>query len=304
MGRPPHLRRARGGRLLRLGLRHGGGRAGLPASPVPDGAGRGSGRVRGQVRRFGLPLASLAACGGVAGGLGPDEPGAAAELSGLRGRGRAILGRAPRRAAGRDPQARALGSGGGLPLAAVDGLPSGRRLRGVPRGGGAARGGRDVADCYEIAGARPTPRRYLYDGKPTPIDARPVTVRVKGGAPVTRTLEYTRHNGVLSPVVARAGGKAYVVSTSFMHDAGLFDEEVYRMNFARNVGEVKQAMKLLGMFPQNVMVGDAEGGSFYLRAGKTPRRPAGFDWKRPVPGNTSRSAWNGYHPLEDLVQLE
>src|SRR5439155_7818799 len=151
---------------------------------------------------------------------------------------------------------------------------------------GMTTGAPDVSDCYEIEVDPATPRRYLYDGKPAPIEARPVTVRVKDGAPVTRPLEYTRHNGVLSPVVARAGGKAYVVSTSFMHDAGLFDEEVYRMNLARNVGEVKQAMKLLGMFPQNVMVGDAEGGSFYLRAGKTPRRPAGFDWKRPVPGNT------------------
>lgn len=52
------------------------------------------------------------------------------------------------------------------------------------------------------------------------------------------------------------------------------------------------------------MVGDAEGRSFYLRAGKTPRRPAGFDWSKPVAGNTSATAWLGVHPLDDLVQVE
>ena len=58
------------------------------------------------------------------------------------------------------------------------------------------------------------------------------------------------------------------------------------------------------MFPQNVMFGDRHGDSWYIRAGRTPMRPDGHDWNRPVPGNTSATAWLGIHPLEDLVQLE
>jgi acyl-homoserine-lactone acylase len=34
-----------------------------------------------------------------------------------------------------------------------------------------------------------------------------------------------------------------------------------------------------------------------------PIRPPGFDWKKPVPGNTSASEWQGIHPFEDLIQL-
>ena len=63
-------------------------------------------------------------------------------------------------------------------------------------------------------------------------------------------------------------------------------------------------MRRLGMFPQNLMFGDRHGDSWYIRAGRTPARPDGFDWNRPVPGNTSATAWLGTHPLEDLVQLE
>lgn len=169
---------------------------------------------------------------------------------------------------------------------------------------GMTTGAPDVADCYEIALEPGRPRQFRFDGALRTMETRRVSIAVKDSATVTRTFEYTRHNGVLSPVVARADGKAWVVSTSYMHDAGLFDEEVYRMNRARNVAELKDAMRLLGMFPQNIMAGDRHGASFYLRAGKTPRRPAGYNWNRPVPGNTSATAWLGIHPLEDLVQLE
>jgi acyl-homoserine lactone acylase PvdQ len=169
---------------------------------------------------------------------------------------------------------------------------------------GMTTGAPSVADCYEVTLEPGRTDRYLYDGKPQPIIREPVVIAVKGAAPVTRTLEYTRHNGVLSPVVARKDGKVWVVSTTYMDRAGDFDEEVYRMVLARNVGEIKAAMRIQGMFPQNVMVGDAEGGTFYVRAGRTPRRPPATQWRRALDGNSSATAWLGIHPFEDLVQIE
>lgn len=169
---------------------------------------------------------------------------------------------------------------------------------------GMTTGAPDVADCYEIAVDRERPTRYRFDDRVLAMEQRRVTLAVRDSASVTRVLEYTRHNGVLSPVVARADGRAWVVSTSYMHDAGVFDEELYRMALARDVAGVREAMRRLGMFPQNVMVGDRLGHSWYVRAGKTPRRPPGYDWNRPVSGNTSATAWLGIHPLDDLVQLE
>lgn len=169
---------------------------------------------------------------------------------------------------------------------------------------GMTTGDPDVSDCYEVAVDPENPRRYLYDGKWQTMETQEVTVAVKDAEPVVRTHEYTMHNGSLCPVIARKDNKAYVVCTSYMHDAGLFDEEIYRLNHARNITEAKEAFKILGMFPQNLMVGDHEGNSYYVRLGKTPKRPSGYDWNRPVPGNTSESAWLGIHPLEDLVQIE
>ena len=169
---------------------------------------------------------------------------------------------------------------------------------------GMTTGAPSVADCYEVALEPGRTDRYLYDGKSLPIEKVTTKILVKGGETVVRTLEYTRHNGVMSPVVARAEGKVWVVSTSYMHRAGDFDEEVYRMVLAKNIREVKEAMRIQGMFPQNVMVGDAEGNTFYVRAGLTPRRPPGVAWRKALDGNTSRTAWLGMHPFDDLVQIE
>jgi len=169
---------------------------------------------------------------------------------------------------------------------------------------GMTTGAPSVADCYEVALEPGHSDRYRYDGKSLPIERETTRIRVKDGETVVKTMEYTRHNGVMSPVVARAEGKVWVVSTSYMHRAGDFDEEIYRMVLAKNVREVKQAMLIQGMFPQNVMVGDAEGGTFYVRAGRTPKRPAGLAWRKALDGNTSATAWLGIHPFEDLVQIE
>ncbi|MEO8452097.1 MAG: penicillin acylase family protein [Gemmatimonadota bacterium] len=170
---------------------------------------------------------------------------------------------------------------------------------------GETTGNPDVADCYEVEVDPTNPLRYRYDGTWRSMETRREIFVVKDSRPVTRTMEYTRHNGVLSPVVARVGNKAYVVSTAYMDSLATpaFDEEVYRLNLAKTVFEAKDAMRTLGVFPQNFMFGDAGGNIWYLRAGRTPIRPEGFDWTRPVPGNTSATAWRGIHPLDDLVQV-
>jgi acyl-homoserine lactone acylase PvdQ len=54
---------------------------------------------------------------------------------------------------------------------------------------------------------------------------------------------------------------------------------------------------------QNVMYSDVEGNIRYVRTGRVPIRPKGYDFSKPVPGNTSKSEWLGIHPLKDLVQL-
>ncbi|HEX9138238.1 MAG TPA: penicillin acylase family protein [Steroidobacteraceae bacterium] len=165
-------------------------------------------------------------------------------------------------------------------------------------------GGPDVSDCYAVEVDHDHPRRYLMDGMWRQMITRQVTIAVNGGSPVVREFEYTRHNGVLSPVVARRGDTAFVVSSPYMDQAGKVEQQLYRMDQSRNMQEFRQAMGLLGLFSQNVMAGSADGHSLYVRAGRVPIRPAGYNWRVPVPGNTSATAWLGIHPITDLVVVE
>jgi acyl-homoserine-lactone acylase len=165
-------------------------------------------------------------------------------------------------------------------------------------------GGPDAADCYAVDVDPENPRRYYFDGEPKEMIVRRVTVEVKDGSPVTREFEYTKHNGVLCPVIARHGHTAYVVCSAYMGQTGLVDEQLYRMDLSHDIAEFRQSLSMLGMFTQNVMAGGADGHVLYVRAGRAPIRPKGYDWRKPVPGNSSATAWLGIHPLNDLVVVE
>ncbi|MGH8588753.1 MAG: penicillin acylase family protein [Gammaproteobacteria bacterium] len=160
-------------------------------------------------------------------------------------------------------------------------------------------GNPDLWDCYAVETSEANPREFLYDRKPQQMEVRKEVFRSASGKVVERDFEYTHHNGVLSAVVARQGRIAYAVSMS----PGLYDDEVYRMNRATSVQELREAMKTLGSLPQNLMAADERGGAYYLRAGKTPKRPTGYDWTAAVPGNTSATAWLGIHPLEEMIEV-
>ena len=73
-------------------------------------------------------------------------------------------------------------------------------------------------------------------------------------------------------------------------------EQAYRMVTARNLGEMKKALSLFQLMEQNVMVATVDGDIFYVRNGRVPIRPKGFDWTRPVPGNTSATRVAGLPP--------
>ena len=160
-----------------------------------------------------------------------------------------------------------------------------------------------MSDCYAVQTDPENPLRYRFDGEWREMQTQDVAIQVANAETHLQTSAYTDHNGVRSPVIARSGATAFVVSSPYMNAAHLLDEEIDRLNRARNVHEAKHAMRDPGMFGQNLMFADAEGNSRYVRAGRAPIRPKGFDWSRPVPGNGSETASLGLHPLEDLVQI-
>ncbi|HWQ32731.1 MAG TPA: penicillin acylase family protein [Blastocatellia bacterium] len=162
-------------------------------------------------------------------------------------------------------------------------------------------GGPDTSDVYEEEINPANPRQYKYDGQWREMTVRKEQIKVSDGG-VMKTqeveIEYTHHG----PVVARRGGRAYAMAIPYFNEIGLTDQ-IYQMYTARNLTEMKKALSHLQLMAQNIMVGTTEGDIYYQRTGRVPVRPKGFDFSKPVPGNTSASEWKGIHPMEDLVQI-
>lgn len=159
-------------------------------------------------------------------------------------------------------------------------------------------GGPDTADIYELTLKDDDPTKYRYDGEWRAMTSREVTIEVKGGKPRTFTI-WESHHG---PIVAMQGGKAYAAKMSYA-DATQIHEAWYEFNFARDYRGAIKGMDTLMLFPQNVMVADTSGNIYYQRTGRVPRRPAGYDWDRPVDGSTSATEWQGFHPASDHLQV-
>lgn len=53
----------------------------------------------------------------------------------------------------------------------------------------------------------------------------------------------------------------------------------------------------------NVVYGDRFDTIYYLSNGRLPIREKGFNWKSTLPGNTTKTLWTKFHPIEELPQV-
>ena len=168
---------------------------------------------------------------------------------------------------------------------------------------GITEGPRFPADCYRVIVERGSPQQFRYDGHLQKMTVVPYRIAVKGAAPVTGVFEYTHHNGVTSPVVAREGDIAYVVSYASADRVGLGAGEYYRMAKARSRAQLESALAQRDAYPANLVIGGADGTIMYIRPGRIPVRATGLDFRRTLDGNHSSTAWRGVHSYAEALKL-
>ncbi len=162
-------------------------------------------------------------------------------------------------------------------------------------------GGPDTGDVYQMKIRMQPDLEYKYDGKWRKATSKTFTIPVKGGSPIEQTAYYTHLGPVISKPDVKAG-VAYVGATLYLEQSRVF-EQAYKMATSKNIYEFFQAVGIGEFNPQNIMFADVNGDIGYVRSGATPIRPDGYDWNRPVPGDTSKTAWKGIHKVEDLVHV-
>jgi len=161
-------------------------------------------------------------------------------------------------------------------------------------------GGPDTSDIYEVELDPGDPGRYRYDGRWRKVESLQVEIPVRRDNRTSiekRTIRRTHHG----PILREVKGRVFAMKIPYEEEVGLIDQ-ILAFNLARNLNDFRAALELNQFFPQNLMVADVDGNIFYIRTGRVPIRPPGLDTSRPLPGNTSKTEWLGFHRQAELVQ--
>ncbi len=157
----------------------------------------------------------------------------------------------------------------------------------------------DKMDVYELTLNPANKNEYWFDGRWIPLEVRSVKLRIKGIPVAIRKKAYWCEYG--PAMVTKKGAFA-------MRYAGLFEtrtgEQWYRMNKARNYSEFYKALQMTAIpMGFNIVYADRNDTIMYLTNGKIPRRDPAFDWQQTLPGNTSKTRWTAFHPIEAMPQI-
>jgi acyl-homoserine lactone acylase PvdQ len=163
-------------------------------------------------------------------------------------------------------------------------------------------GGPDTSDVYMVKINPNNMFQYEYDGKWLTFEGKAISIDVKGKDAVVKPALYS----IYGPLVAEPDlkrGIAYCGACPYLDQMGVF-EQMFKMATARNCEEFYQALAMNQLMEQNVLFADTDGNIQYVRNGRTPIRPDGYDWSVPVPGGTEATRWKGIHDIKDLVQIK
>ena len=154
----------------------------------------------------------------------------------------------------------------------------------------------DQEDLYVYETDPANPDRYRYGDGWEAMQVVQETIEVRGAAPQTVTLKFTRHGPVVHEDLA--GNRAYAVrSVWFSAGSSAYFSSLAYME-AGSLAEFERSLHGWSAPSVNQVYADCEGNIAWFAAGKSPRR-ANWDGLLPVPGD-GRYEWDGFTAFTDL----
>lgn len=162
----------------------------------------------------------------------------------------------------------------------------------------------DLVDVFKLEMHPDKKRTYKFDGEWYELEKRPVTLKVKvkkwlPAIPVKKKVYESKYGMTLES----EDGSFYAVRFWANTDIrGM--EQMYWMNRASSFSEFKKAVSMHATPRYNIMYADKNDTICYINYAKVPKRDTTmhYDWSSVVPGNTSKTLWTEYHPLDFMPQ--
>lgn len=157
----------------------------------------------------------------------------------------------------------------------------------------------DLIDVYKLT-LDDSGENYRFDGAWRPLEEKRIWLKVKVGPfvlPVPRTI----YRSVHGPVVKNEKG-AFAIRYAGIDQTNMVTQ-YYRLNKAKDFAEWRAAMAGQGVPATNFIYADAKGNIGLFYNAMFPDRPAGYNWRGVLPGDTSADLWTKTLPFDRVPAL-
>lgn len=157
----------------------------------------------------------------------------------------------------------------------------------------------DRTDVFQLQMNPANNNQYRFDDEWIDLEVKKVKLKVKG-VPVTvhKKVYWSKYGATI-----KTEKGVFSVRFGANQDCKAL-EQWYKMDKAKNFTEFKSALNTIDIPMFNIMYADRYDTIFYVSNGKMPiRNPSKeYNWLSTVPGNTSKTLWTEFYPLNYLPQ--
>lgn len=157
----------------------------------------------------------------------------------------------------------------------------------------------DRIDEFQLQMNPANANQYWYEGQWLDLEVKTITLKIKGiPLNVKRKIYWSKYGATMKNKQGffsiRLGANMRI---------GVLDQW-YQMNKARNFSEFYNALSRQELSMFNIMYADRYDTIFYINNALMPIRDTAsqYNWKRTVPGNTSKTLWTQFRNISELPQ--
>ncbi len=157
----------------------------------------------------------------------------------------------------------------------------------------------DRVDEYQLEMNPANALQYKFDGQWIDLEVKTIKLKIKGiPINVKRKLYWSKYGATMKN---KQG--FFSIRLGANMKIGVLDQW-YQMNKAKNFTEFYSAIDRQELSMFNIMYADKYDTIFYINNALVPVRDTAvqFNWKRTVPGNSSKTLWTKFRPLKELPQ--